>query len=182
MDIMVKERNTGQIQLGAGYGTVTGFTLQGSVNQTNFLGKGQNLGASLNLSDTGSYYNFTFTVPYFQDSLWSLGGELYQSADTGRANYDENRTGAAISMGHPFAEDWRGILRYKLDKTKLTAQTDSAGLTLADPTVFPLETANGYTSSLTTTVQYDTRNDRFMTSKGILTSLSYEYAGIGGDL
>ncbi|MBC7370449.1 MAG: BamA/TamA family outer membrane protein, partial [Bdellovibrionaceae bacterium] len=35
---------------------------------------------------------------------------------------------------------------------------------------------------LTSTVQYDTRNDRFMTSKGILTSFSYEYAGVGGDL
>ncbi|HWU43607.1 MAG TPA: outer membrane protein assembly factor BamA, partial [Bdellovibrio sp.] len=49
VDINVKERNTGQIQLGAGYGTSQGFTLQGSVNQSNFLGKGQNLGASLNL-------------------------------------------------------------------------------------------------------------------------------------
>lgn len=182
MDIMVKERNTGQIQLGAGYGTVTGFTLQGSVNQTNFLGKGQNLGASLNISDTGSYYNFTFTEPYFKDTLWSLGGELYQSADTGRDDYDEKRTGGAVSMGHPFAEDWRGILRYKLDKTKLDAIHDSAGNPTTDFTIFPLDTANGYTSSLTTTVQYDTRNDRFMTSRGMLTSLSYEYAGLGGDL
>lgn len=181
MDIMVKERNTGQIQLGAGYGTVTGFTLQGSVNQTNFLGKGQNLGASLNISNTGSYYNFTFTEPYFRDSLWSLGGELYQSSDTGRTTYDEFRTGGAVSMGHPLGEWWRGILRYKLDKTKLR-EVEINGVSQTDPDVFPLETANGYTSSLTTTLQYDTRNDRFMTSKGILTSFSYEYAGLGGDL
>ncbi|HEY8271691.1 MAG TPA: outer membrane protein assembly factor BamA [Pseudobdellovibrionaceae bacterium] len=181
MDIMVKERNTGQIQLGAGYGTVTGFTLQGSVNQTNFLGKGQNLGASLNISDTGSYYNFTFTEPYFQDTLWSLGSELYQSIDSGRSDYDEKRTGGALSLGHPIGEDWRGILRYKLDKTQLDPKY-VGGVSITDPVVFPLETANGYTSSLTTTAQYDTRNDRFMTSKGVLTSLSYEYAGIGGDL
>ncbi|MBC7372319.1 MAG: outer membrane protein assembly factor BamA, partial [Bdellovibrionaceae bacterium] len=182
MDIVVKERNTGQIQLGAGYGTVTGFTLQGSVNQTNFLGKGQNLGASLNISDTGSYYNFTFTEPYFQDTLWSLGTELYQSSDTGRATYDEKRTGGSVSLGHPIGEDWRGILRYKLDKTTLDPQKDVNGNIATDLDVFPLATANGYTSSLTSTVQYDTRNDRFMTSKGILTSFSYEYAGVGGDL
>ena len=182
MDIVVKERNTGQIQLGAGYGTVTGFTLQGSVNQTNFLGKGQNLGASLNVSDTGSYYNFTFTEPYFQDTLWSLGTEVYQSSDTGRTSYDEKRTGGSVSLGHPIGEDWRGILRYKLDKTTLDAQKDINGNPTTDFAVFPLETANGYTSSLTSTVQYDTRNDRFMTSRGILTSFSYEYAGLGGDL
>lgn len=182
MDIVVKERNTGQIQLGAGYGTVTGFTLTGSVNQTNFLGKGQNLGASLNLSNTGSYYNFTFTEPYFNDSLWSLGTEIYQSQDSGRIDYDENRTGASVSLGHPLGEDWRGILRYKFDKTQLTAKNDINGLPITDPAVFPLETANGYTSSLTSTVQYDTRNDRFIPTKGILTSASLEYAGLGGDL
>ncbi len=181
MDIVVKERNTGQIQLGAGYGTATGFTLTGSVNQTNFLGRGQNLGASLNISNTGSYYNFTFTEPYFQDSLWSLGSELYQSIDSGRSDYDEKRTGAAVSLGHPIGEDWRGTLRYKLDKTQLDEKIVN-GVSITDPVVFPLSTANGYTSSLTTSVQYDTRNDRFMTSKGMLTSFSYEYAGIGGDL
>lgn len=180
MDIVVKERNTGQIQLGAGYGTVTGFTLQGSVNQTNFLGKGQNLGASLNISDTGSYYNFTFTEPYFRDSLWSLGTEIYQSQDTGRREYDEKRTGGSVSLGHPIGEDLRGILRYKLDKTQLDPKTFDG--TTTDLTVFPLETANGYTSSLTATLQYDTRNDRFIPTKGILTSASYEYAGLGGDL
>ncbi len=182
MDIVVKERNTGQIQLGAGYGSVTGFTLQGSVNQTNFLGKGQNLGASLNISDTGSYYNFTFTEPYFQDTQWSLGTELYQSADNGRADYDEKRAGGSVSLGHPLGEDWRGTLRYKLDKTSLTAVNDQTGTPVTDLAVFPLDTANGYTSSLTTSIQYDTRNDRFMTSKGILSSISYEYAGVGGDL
>jgi outer membrane protein insertion porin family len=182
MDIVVKERNTGQIQLGAGYGTVTGFTLQGSVNQTNFLGKGQNLGASLNVSNTGSYYNFTFTEPYFQDTLWSLGTEIYQSKDTGRSEYDEGRTGGSVSLGHPLGDDLRGILRYKLDKTQLDGKNDINGNPATDPAVFPLDTANGYTSSLMATLQYDTRNDRFMPTKGILTSASYEYAGLGGDL
>src|SRR5690606_21350278 len=68
VDISVKERNTGQIQLGAGYGTSQGFVLQGSVNQTNFLGKGQNLGASLNLSGTGNYFSLSFTEPYWNDT------------------------------------------------------------------------------------------------------------------
>ena len=41
IDIVVKERNTGSIQVGAGYGSATGFTMYGQVNQGNFLGKGQ---------------------------------------------------------------------------------------------------------------------------------------------
>lgn len=182
VDISVKERNTGQIQLGAGYGTSQGFTLQGSISQANFLGKGQNLGASLNLSNTGSYYSLSFTEPYFRDTLWSLGADLYQSANTGRVDYDENHTGGAIRLGHPLAEYTRGFLKYKYDDTKLSKKYDSDGKLITDPDLFPLESASGVTSSMTGTVEYDTRNDRQMPTKGIYSSASYEYAGLGGDL
>ncbi|MGZ3768075.1 MAG: outer membrane protein assembly factor BamA [Bdellovibrio sp.] len=182
VDISVKERNTGQIQLGAGYGTSQGFTLQGSVNQANFMGKGQNLGASLNLSNTGSYYSLSFTEPYFADTLWSVGTDLYQSANSGRADYDENHKGGAIRFGHPLAEFTRGYLRYKYDDTQLLTKSDSTGKPITDPYLFPLATASGITSSITGTLEYDTRNDRQMPSKGLLASVSYEYAGLGGDL
>ncbi|WP_373999369.1 outer membrane protein assembly factor BamA [Bdellovibrio bacteriovorus] len=182
VDIAVKERNTGQIQLGAGYGTSQGFTLQGSINQANFLGKGQNLGASLNLSNTGSYYSLSFTEPYFNDTLWSVGGDLYQSANSARADYDEKHTGGAIRFGHPLAEFTRGYLRYKYDDTQLEEKFDSEEQSLTDRDLFPLETASGVTSSITATIDYDTRNDRQMPTKGMYASASYEYAGLGGDL
>lgn len=179
VDISVKERNTGQIQLGAGYGTSQGFTLQGSVNQTNFLGKGQNLGASLNLSGTGSYYSLSFTEPYFNDTLWSIGGDVYQSANTGRADYDEKHTGGAIRLGHPVAENTRGFIRYKYDKAELSDRYEN-GVNITDPDLFNTKAASGETSSLTGTLEYDTRNDRFTPTRGIYTSGSFEYAGIGG--
>lgn len=181
VDIAVKERNTGQIQLGAGYGTSQGFTLQGSVNQANFLGKGQNLGASLNVSNTGSYYSLSFTEPYFNDTLWSVGTDLYQSANTARVDYDENHKGGALRFGHPLAEYTRGFIRYKYDDTTLETKYDSKGA-VTDEDLFPLKTASGVTSSLTGTLEYDTRNDRQMPTRGIYSSASYEYAGLGGDL
>lgn len=42
IDIVVKERNTGTIQVGAGYSSFAGFVFNGQVNQTNLFGKGQN--------------------------------------------------------------------------------------------------------------------------------------------
>ncbi|MFS4460391.1 outer membrane protein assembly factor BamA [Bdellovibrio sp. HCB2-146] len=179
VDVSVKERNTGQIQLGAGYGTSQGFTLQGSVNQTNFLGKGQNLGASLNLSGTGSYYSLSFTEPYFNDTEWSIGGDVYQSANTGRADYDEAHTGGAIRLGHPVAENTRGFLRYKYDKAELSDRIEN-GVNITDPDLFNTKAASGETSSITGTLEFDTRNDRFSPTKGIYSSASYEYAGLGG--
>lgn len=181
VDIVVKERNTGQIQVGAGYGTSQGFTLQGSINQANFLGKGQNLGASLNLSGVGSYYSLSFTEPYFRDTEWSLGADIYQSQNSARIDYDEDHKGAAIRLGHPIAEFTRGFLKYKYDDTSLSDKY-SNGKLITDHDLFPLSTASGVTSSLTATLEYDTRNDRQMPTKGLYSSASYEYAGLGGDL
>ena len=177
VDIAVKERNTGQIQLGAGYGTSQGFTLQGSVNQSNFLGKGQNLGASLNLSGTGSYYSLSFTEPYFNDTLWSVGGDVYSSANTGRLDYDEAHRGASVRFGHPVAENTRGYIRLKYDKSDLSTRYDSDSKPITDPDLFPLDTASGETVSTTATLEYDTRDDRFSPTRGIFAAVSYEYAG-----
>lgn len=184
IDIVVKERNTGSIQLGAGYGSATGFQLTGQINQTNFLGKGQKLGAGLNISSEGSYYNLNFTEPYFRDTEWSLGFDLYQSSSN-RYEYYEYKTGGAIRLGHPLGEDLFGSLRYKLDKTTLKEAKETVNgieQTITDPALFPLDSASGLTSSLTGILEYDKRNDRFSPSKGVYLSTSLEYAGLGGDL
>lgn len=181
IDIVVKERNTGSIQLGAGYGSFSGFTLQGQVNQANFLGKGQKLGAGLNLSRDGSYYNFNFTEPYFMDTRWSLGFDFYQSISN-RYDYNELKLGGAFRFGHPLGEQVFGSIRYKLERTNLDPIKDLNNNDITDRALFPLDTASGVTSSVTGILEYDKRNDRFSPSKGIYASTSLEYAGLGGDL
>lgn len=186
IDIVVKERNTGSIQLGAGYGSATGFQLQGQVNQANFLGKGQKLGAGLNISESVKTYNFNFTEPHYDDTDWSLGFDAFDSF-ANRYDYTEKKNGAAIRVGHPLSDDLFGSLRYKYEKTNLDEVkekigTDNAERRITDLTLFPLDTASGDTSSLTGILEFDQRNDRFSPSKGIFASTSIEYAGLGGSI
>ena len=47
--------------------------------------------------------------------------------------------------------------------------------------IFKLEEGNGLNSSLSVILEYDKRNDRYYTSKGLFTRLSAEYSGLGGD-
>ncbi len=182
LDITVKERSTGTIQFGAGYSSSTGFTLQGSVSQSNFLGKGQDLSASLNVSSAGSFYKLGFTEPYFQDSQWALGGEVYQSASTGRLDYDEFHSGALVRTSYPIYDKTRIYLTYKYDRSNLQTRYDINNVPVTDLVIFPLSTASGVTSSVTSSVEFDSRNDRMMPTGGQLAALSYEYAGVGGDL
>ena len=177
IDIVIKERNTGQLQLTAGYGNVQGLSLGGSIQQNNFRGLGQTLGARIDATKNRQDYSISLTEPYFYDTKWSAGFDLFYIENKERINYDNRRTGASLRFGHPIlGEDIRGYLRYKVEKAELFANQ------YTDPLLFPLDTARGVTSSITGTLEYDTRNDRFTPSNGILADISYEYAGLGGEI
>ncbi len=175
IDIVVKERNTGTIQVGAGYSSFAGAVFNGQVNQQNFLGKGQRLGVSIDLSKRQSLFRASFTEPYFMDTEWSLGVDAYRSQRT-LTEYAETKTGGALRVGHPLAPYLHGFVRYKLDDTELSLEENG------DEELFPVKTASGLTSSMTFTLEYDKRDDRFSPTKGIFGSVSLEYAGLGGEL
>ena len=177
IDIIIKERNTGQLQLTAGYGNVQGASIGGSIQQNNFRGLGQTLGARIDATKNRQDYSLSLTEPYFYDTLWSAGFDIFYIENKERITYDNRKTGAAVRFGHPiWSDDFRAIVRYKLDKTDLFANDKT------DLELFPLDTARGTASSATLTLEYDTRNDRFTPSKGIFADVSYERAGLGGDL
>jgi outer membrane protein insertion porin family len=179
IDISVKERNTGTIQVGAGYSTYSQFIFNGQVNQINLFGRGQRLGVSVDLSSNTSLFNVNFTEPHFYDSDWSVGFDAYQSRRQ-LIEYAETKKGGALRLGHPLAPYLQGVIRYKLDTTQI--DLDSV---YGDSTLFPTAgqpgDPNGLTSSGTFTLEYDKRNDRFAPTKGVYSSASVEYAGLGGD-
>jgi len=180
IEIVIKERNTGQLQLTAGYGNVQGLSLGGSIQENNFKGLGLTLGASINATKNRQDYSLSITEPYLYDTRWSAGFDLFYIENKERINYDNRKTGGSFRFGHPvYGDELRAYVRYRIDKTELFANA------FTDPILFPLDTARGITSSATVTLEYDSRNDRFSTSasKGIFADISYEYAGLlGGDL
>ncbi len=176
VEIEVKERNTGSIQLTAGYSSFQKFTLGGQLSQSNFLGKGQNLALSMQWSDREQLFSLNFTEPHFRDSDWSLGFEGYKSKRL-RIEYDEEKVGGAIRVGHPLGKYFRTYLRYRLDETEINMDPS-----YEDPAIFPVNTVNGTTSSLTWGLIFDKRNDRFSATKGLFAQTSIEYAGVGGDI
>ncbi|MCB0411567.1 MAG: outer membrane protein assembly factor BamA, partial [Bdellovibrionales bacterium] len=129
IDIVVKERNTGTIQVGAGYSSFQGFVFNGQVNQTNFLGLGQRLGASVDIAKRQENFRLSFTEPYLLDTEWSAGFDAYLSRRT-LTQYRETKRGGAIRVGHPLAPYLDGYIRYKLDKTNLELPSDG------DPDLF----------------------------------------------
>ena len=172
IEINVKEKNTGQISLGAGYSTATQFFLQSSITQNNFMGKGQTLSFSLSLSGDQKTFNLGFTEPYAFDSKWTLGGDIFKTSDTRSESYQFKKKGFDVRVGHPIFDYTRLFVTYKLENTDLESKNDA---TLQE------DVGKYYTSSVRTTVIRDKRNHRSEPSKGYYLSVSSEYAGLGGD-
>ncbi len=174
LEVAVTERNTGQINVGAGYSTYSKLNFQGMVQQSNFLGRGQKLGVGVQYSARESTFNLNFTEPYVYDTEWTFGFDLYRSKKEVQDIYERTKRGGAIRIGHPLAPYLRGFVRYKNDVTDVDLES-------GDPLVFPVDTVNGRTSSLTFTLEYDKRDDRLSPQDGIYANASIEYAGVGGD-
>lgn len=172
VEITVKEKNTGQISLGAGYSTATGGFFQASVSQSNFRGLGQNLTFSLNIAKSSNTFSIDFTEPYFLDTKWSLGGGVFVSSDETSLSYSEKKKGMNVRVGYPIFSFTNLYTTYKLEDTRIKA--------VDDPTV-DIALENGLASSVQASIVHDRRDDRSDARKGIFLSYSTEYTGLGGD-
>jgi outer membrane protein insertion porin family len=175
VDITIKERSTGTITLGAGYGSQNGFFFTGTVSEINFLGRGQTISLSAQYAANASQQslNLGFTDPYAFDTLWSMGGDIYRTSYTITNKYTTRKIGFDVRLGYPIADYVYGYITYKLE-----------GLQALDPipeasTLVALD--SGLLSSVIWSVIRDKRNNRFETTNGNYQSAIFETAGLGGD-
>jgi len=171
VEIAVKERNTGQISIGAGYSTAQKYFLQSSISQNNFLGKGQVLSLSLSWSQTNQVFNLGFTEPYLFDSKWTAGGDIFRSRDQTSHSYTNSKEGFDLRVGYPLAEYTHLFATYKYE--------DSITKEFPDPTI-DRYVENGLASSLITEIRLDKRNNRHEPTDGYWGSFSMEFTGLGG--
>ncbi len=180
VEISVKERPTGQFQLGAGYSTTTKFFFTTQVSESNFLGRGQDLRFSTQISANKRDQSFraSFTDPYAWDTQWLIGGTLlYEKSDV-PGSYLEFRRGMQLQFGHPVGEFTRIFLGYKLEQIQLLLD----GVSDPDPDLIDnMKFESGTISSVSVTVAEDQRNDRMITTHGHYWSVSEELAGAGGN-
>jgi outer membrane protein insertion porin family len=180
VEVNVKERPTGQFQLGAGYATTTKFFFTTQVSESNFMGKGQDLRFSTQISanEIDKSFSASFTDPYAWDTLWSMGGTLNYNKTQIPNEYVEFRKGFQLNLGHPISDYTRLWLGYRLEAIQLLA-IPNFGI---DPYIQNnIGFESGTISSVSVTVANDKRNDRMVTTGGHYISISEEDAGIGGN-
>src|SRR3954454_4500307 len=147
LGVNVEEKPTGQLQLSGGYSSLEKFVVQLAVSQNNFMGKGQELNASVNYSRYAKSVELGFVEPSFLDKPILLGGQLFRRdyrsfnfTGSGDRNttYSQVSTGGGFRTGFPVTEFMSFGTRYTLSLDKVTLDkstfyTDPDGVGPAEP-------------------------------------------------
>lgn len=178
MDVVVdiKEKSTGQFSIGAGYSTSENLILMGEITENNFLGTGNRLSLTGNLSSKTARYNLNFTNPRLFDSNVSAGFDLF-NWEREYDDYTKDSTGAGVRFGHPFFEKWYIYYGYTISDTNLSDIAENASEVIKQSAEINLE------SSVRLSLVRDTRNRTFAPSSGSRNAASIKYAGgpLGGE-
>jgi len=179
--VTLTERKSGTFNVGAGFSTFESFVFNARVDQNNFLGYGQNMSLSGQISKIKRELSLSFYEPYFFDYNVSLNTSFfyrYLNYDSDMyeyyADYNQNSYGFSFTFGFPFWRYFRAYAGYRLRKVDINGATENQMNYLY---------RDLFTSSLIFMLSIDTRNDRMFASKGIYLLGSAEIAArfLGSD-
>ena len=178
--VNVTEQSTGEVALGAGYSSTSSFVGEFSYTERNLFGRGQYMRASVAMSTISKQYQFSFTEPWFLDRPLAAGLDLYKYiTNYNQASYQGDVTAAGVRFGFPTSEYGSIQVRYTYRLNKVTAFSGAPPTLQQELALFG---ANTSTSDIGFTFGYNTLDDYLKPTRGMLFSITEDFAGIGGSL
>lgn len=185
----VVEKSTGEFSVGAGYSTggdTAGPSVEGSITERNFLGRGQFIKLSAGGGKNSRDYSLSFTEPYFLGRRIAAGFDIYQRTRE-YDDYDSETIGATVRFGLPITDNISTQLAYNISQEKY--ELDDGCVPISEGGTCDVSTAilDGIAqspwlkSSVSLGLLYNTIDDMKNPHDGIYANVSTEFAGLGGD-
>ncbi|HEY3778070.1 MAG TPA: outer membrane protein assembly factor BamA [Rhizomicrobium sp.] len=174
LQVNVTEQSTGQLQLGAGYSSLSSFVGQFSYTEQNLFGRGQYLRASIEASSISKEAQLSFTEPWFMDRPLAAGFDIYDiMTDYLQVDYQSNTIGLGLRMGFPTSEFGSVGFRYNISSATVSPFSNA-------PSVILEAAGSETTSSFGYSYTYNTVDDPVKPRHGYMLEFSQDFAGFGG--
>lgn len=126
VNVDVEDQPTGAFSVSGGYSTADGFIAEASVEERNFLGRGQfvRLGGTYGQRTRG--VNFSFTEPFLLDYRVAGGFDLSwrQTNQSVYQPFSSMSYGGTLRLGIPLNENFGVQLRYSASAQRITIRDD----------------------------------------------------------
>jgi outer membrane protein insertion porin family len=182
LTVNVREASTGSFSAGAGYSSADGPIANARLSEDNIFGTGRRAVLNFDLGTERRNALASVTDPRFMDSYFSLGADIYKT-EREFDDYDRTLLGGAFTVGYPFEQlfgewfaDINGSLRYEYNDVDIDNidREDASDFVIASE-------GQSKVSSLIPKLVRNTIDNPVNPTKGSRQTLSFEYAGLGGD-
>lgn len=174
--VAVSEKATGELSVGAGFATDEGILGSVGIREKNFMGRGQDINATLFISQRTLGADVSFTEPYFLERNLAFGLDLFrrQRNFTNEGSFDTRETGFRVRLGWRLTENLVQQVFYEVnDKSVRSVSVTASPLVAA-------EKGKTTTTQVGSTLTYDTRDNRFFPTEGFVVSGTFSYASPPG--
>lgn len=186
----LEDQATGSFGIGVGYSGDDGIVLEASVEEKNFLGRGQYIRVAAGAGDDDARtYNISFTEPYFLGYRLAAGFDLFKTQTSSDDYYTYNEQGVTLRLTAPITDDLATTFRYTYKQ--ITYDEDGAygddGVAytsddeMSTPYIAMIEHGTYVQSSISQTLTYNTLDSQMMPREGFYATATQEFAGLGGD-
>lgn len=188
VDVNVEEQPTGSLNFGVSYGVASGVGFNLSLNEKNFLGRGQEVGLSFATGSGSKSSGLTFVEPFFLGRDLRAKAQIwYNTTDRLNSDYNTRAVGFLTGVEFPISDNGRLELRYKLSKDTLfdvdgiEVDPETGELSGSSP-ILVREQGGYFTSALGYTYSYDSRIAGLNPLTSYRLRFSQDFAGVGGDV
>ena len=173
--IHVEEQLTGQLSLGGGYGSLTGFSIFTEIGETNVRGSGQTIKGKFQFGLQEVGLDLSWTEPWMFDTPWALtlrgfynqsrrfAPSLSLAGSSGLDSYYYfEQFGPEVQVGHKLGVDW---VHYHRISPVFSQVKNPSSLVIDE--IYLLENRGMQISNtLTNGIVYDNRDNKFNPTNG----------------
>jgi outer membrane protein insertion porin family len=176
--VMVQEKATGEFSIGAGYATDEGVLGSIGIREKNFMGRGQDLGATFFISQRTLGADISFTEPYFLERNLSFGVDVFRRERdfTAEGSFGTRETGFRFRLGWRITEELTQLVAYEVNDKRVRNISVNASPLIQG------EAGKTTTTQVGTTLTYDTRDNRFFPTEGFVLSGTVAYGAPPGSV